>query len=124
LIDLHLHTTASDGRLAPGALITLAAAAGLSTISVTDHDTTAGLAEARAAAEAAGIRPVSGSEITAVEEGRDVHVRERPTFTRIPRSISPALDLSPFRPGISPRSKPAQRATGARRPEQVRRGYS
>lgn len=74
MIDLHLHTTASDGRLAPAALVSLAAAAGLRTISVTDHDTTAGLAEARAAAEAAGIRLVTGIEITAVEEGRDVHV--------------------------------------------------
>jgi predicted metal-dependent phosphoesterase TrpH len=74
LVDLHLHTTASDGRLAPAGLVTLAAAAGLRTISVTDHDTTAGLAEARGAAEAAGVRLVSGIEITAVEEGRDVHV--------------------------------------------------
>lgn len=74
MVDLHLHTTASDGGLAPAGLVTLAAAAGLRTISVTDHDTTAGLAEARGAAEAAGVRLVSGIEITAVEEGKDVHV--------------------------------------------------
>lgn len=74
MIDLHLHTTASDGRLAPVELVSLAAAAGLTTISVTDHDTTAGLAEARAAAGAARIRLVNGIEITAVEAGRDVHV--------------------------------------------------
>ena len=39
MIDLHLHTTASDGLLSPEALVAEAAAAGLSTISVTDHDT-------------------------------------------------------------------------------------
>ena len=50
VIDLHLHTTASDGRLAPGRLVARAAGAGLTIISVTDHDTIAGLAEARDAA--------------------------------------------------------------------------
>lgn len=74
MIDLHLHTTASDGRLAPADLVRLAAASGLRTIAVTDHDTTAGLAEARAEAERAGLRLVDGIEITAVEGRRDVHV--------------------------------------------------
>jgi hypothetical protein len=74
LIDLHLHTTASDGTLAPGELVARAAAAGLRTISVTDHDTTAGLAEARAAAEAHGIAFIPGIEITAVDVERDIHV--------------------------------------------------
>jgi predicted metal-dependent phosphoesterase TrpH len=74
VIDLHLHTTASDGTLAPGALVTRAAAAGLTTISVTDHDTTAGLAEAAAAAQSCGMTFVPGIEITAVEDGHDVHV--------------------------------------------------
>ena len=74
MIDLHLHTTASDGRLAPDALVARAAALGLTTISVTDHDTTAGLAEAAGAAARLGVRLVSGIEITAVERARDVHV--------------------------------------------------
>jgi predicted metal-dependent phosphoesterase TrpH len=74
LIDLHLHTTASDGMLAPGALVEAAARAGLATIAVTDHDTVAGLAEARRAAEAHGLTLVDGIEVTAVEGGRDVHV--------------------------------------------------
>jgi predicted metal-dependent phosphoesterase TrpH len=51
-----------------------AAEAGLSTIAVTDHDTIAGLAEARAAAERSGLRLVDGIEITAIEDSRDVHV--------------------------------------------------
>lgn len=74
MIDLHLHTSASDGRLSPSELIALAAASGLTVVSVTDHDTTAGLEEADAAARAAGLRLISGIEITAVEEGQDVHV--------------------------------------------------
>ena len=74
MIDLHLHTTASDGTLSPSQLVSRAAAVGLSTISVTDHDTVAGLAEARASAVARGMELISGIEITAVETGRDVHV--------------------------------------------------
>jgi predicted metal-dependent phosphoesterase TrpH len=74
VIDLHLHTTASDGRLGPTALVALAAHAGVRVMSVTDHDTLAGLAEARVAAGAHGIRLVDGIEMTAVDGGRDVHV--------------------------------------------------
>ena len=74
MIDLHLHTTASDGRLSPAQLIGRAAAAGLSILSITDHDTVAGLAEARAAAVSAGLRVVSGIEITCIAADRDVHM--------------------------------------------------
>jgi 3',5'-nucleoside bisphosphate phosphatase len=74
LIDLHLHTTASDGTLAPRDLVARAASAHLSTIAVTDHDTLAGIPEARTAADAVGITLVPGIEITAVESGVDVHV--------------------------------------------------
>jgi predicted metal-dependent phosphoesterase TrpH len=69
-----MHTTASDGRLAPGDLVARAGAAGLTTISVTDHDTTAALADVATAAEAARIRVVPGIELTAVDQGRDVHM--------------------------------------------------
>ena len=74
VIDLHLHTTASDGVLSPATLVSRAHAAGLTTISVTDHDTVGGLAEAVRAAAALGIRVVPGIEITAVETERDVHI--------------------------------------------------
>ena len=74
MIDLHLHTTASDGLLTPAVLVTRAAAVGLSVISVTDHDTVAGLSEAADAAARLSLRLVSGIEITAVEKGRDVHI--------------------------------------------------
>jgi predicted metal-dependent phosphoesterase TrpH len=74
VIDLHLHTTASDGTLCPADLVARVVFAGLSIISVTDHDTVAGLAEAHAANASGRLRIVDGIEITAVEDGRDVHV--------------------------------------------------
>lgn len=64
MIDLHAHTTASDGSLTPTALVRLAAERGLSTIAVTDHDTVSGCAEALAAAPAAGVEVVPGIEIS------------------------------------------------------------
>ena len=74
MIDLHVHTAASDGLLSPSELVARAAAAGITVLSITDHDTVGGLEEARAVAGAAGIRLVNGIEITAVEQGQDVHV--------------------------------------------------
>ena len=69
-----MHTTASDGRLTPVELVARAAAAGLKTISVTDHDTVASIAEVTSLAAASGIRVVPGIEITAIDQGRDVHM--------------------------------------------------
>ena len=74
MIDLHLHTTASDGLLPPRELVHRAADAGLTTIAVTDHDTIGGLEEAAQAGSGLGVRVVPGIEITAVENARDVHV--------------------------------------------------
>src|SRR6185503_8256507 len=74
LIDLHMHTTASDGRLTAAALIARAAKAHLTTIAVTDHDTVASIAEATVLGHKLGIRVIPGIEITAVDRGRDVHV--------------------------------------------------
>jgi predicted metal-dependent phosphoesterase TrpH len=74
VIDLHLHTTASDGRCTPAELVARAAAAGVTVMAVTDHDTTAATGEIAALASAARIQSVSGIEITAVENGADVHV--------------------------------------------------
>lgn len=74
MIDLHLHTIASDGGCTPTELVERAAAAGVTAMAVTDHDTTAAVAEAQVAARARGIEAISGIEITAVEAGRDVHL--------------------------------------------------
>lgn len=69
-----MHTTASDGRLTPVELVARVAAARLTTISVTDHDTVAAIEEVSTAARPMGIRVVPGIEITAVDQGRDVHM--------------------------------------------------
>jgi predicted metal-dependent phosphoesterase TrpH len=74
MIDLHLHTTASDGRCTPADLARRADEAGLRVIAVTDHDTMAGVRETHARAAAYGITVVPGIEITSVLDGKDVHV--------------------------------------------------
>ena len=74
MIDLHTHTTASDGALEPRALVERAYRLGIRTLSVTDHDTVAGVSEAAAEAAARGMEFLPGIEITAVHDRRDVHL--------------------------------------------------
>jgi predicted metal-dependent phosphoesterase TrpH len=74
VIDLHLHTTASDGRCTPGQLVERAVVARLSVMAATDHDTVAGIAEVQEHGRAAGIEVITGIEITAVERGADIHM--------------------------------------------------
>jgi 3',5'-nucleoside bisphosphate phosphatase len=74
VIDLHLHTTASDGRSSSAQLVEEAWDVGIRVMSVTDHDTMAGLDEAAACAASRGMTFVPGIEITSVFEGRDVHI--------------------------------------------------
>ena len=73
-IDLHTHSTASDGARAPADVARAAAAAGLATFALTDHDTIGGLPDARAAAEQAGIGFVAGIELSAVESESETHI--------------------------------------------------
>lgn len=74
-VDLHLHTTASDGRLTPTELVELTASKGLRTISVSDHDTTAGLEEAqRAVNRVPGMRLIPGIELSCDVPGGEVHM--------------------------------------------------
>lgn len=74
MIDLHLHTSASDGFYTAAELVARAAAAGIQTLAVTDHDTMAAVPEAARHAVACGMTFVPGIEITAVDDGRDIHV--------------------------------------------------
>jgi predicted metal-dependent phosphoesterase TrpH len=74
VIDLHTHTTASDGRCTPAELVARASAAGVTVLAVTDHDTIAGGDAAAEACDTARIAFVSGIEITAVRDGVDLHV--------------------------------------------------
>ncbi|MDE3153591.1 MAG: PHP domain-containing protein [Acidobacteriota bacterium] len=74
MIDLHMHTTASDGLCTPAEVVRLCRDAGLRVMSVTDHDTVAAVDEVARLAAAEGLQAVPGIEITAVHDGRDVHV--------------------------------------------------
>ena len=75
VVDLHLHTLASDGRLSPTELVRLVARQGLKTVAITDHDTTDGLAEAfEAAREFPSLRIIPGIELSADVPGDEVHV--------------------------------------------------
>ena len=74
MIDLHSHTTASDGQYAPAELVALAVRAGVHTLAVTDHDTVDGLAEAREAAAGLGLTLVPGIELSAFVQKREVHI--------------------------------------------------
>ncbi len=73
-LDLHCHTTASDGALPPVELVARAAARGSRMLAVTDHDCTAGLALARQAAEPLGLDLINGVEISVSWQKRTVHI--------------------------------------------------
>ncbi|MFB6368151.1 MAG: PHP domain-containing protein, partial [Gemmatimonadota bacterium] len=73
-VDLHLHSTASDGTETPAEVVERAARRGLEGISLTDHDTIDGLEEAQRAAEEHGLRFLPGAELSANEPGRSIHI--------------------------------------------------
>jgi predicted metal-dependent phosphoesterase TrpH len=73
-VDLHLHSTASDGTLEPAALVAHVAGCGVELMALTDHDTVAGVEAAARAARALGIRFVPGVEVSACWRGRSIHV--------------------------------------------------
>lgn len=74
LVDLHMHSTASDGTLTPGEVVAMAREEGLAAIALTDHDTTAGLPEAIAAGRRLGVEVVPGIEISAKRERGTLHI--------------------------------------------------
>ena len=79
MIDLHVHSNHSDGTLSPEELVALAVDTGLSAFALTDHDTVSGVAKAKAAAQkstAAGkpIAVISGTEISAAYQRKDIHI--------------------------------------------------
>ena len=74
MIDLHLHTTASDGAYSPEELLLRASSVGVRTLSITDHDTMAAVPKASALADSFGVELLAGIEITAVCDGHDIHI--------------------------------------------------
>jgi predicted metal-dependent phosphoesterase TrpH len=73
-VDLHMHSTASDGSRSPADVVRAAKRASLAAIALTDHDTVAGLAEAFAVGTELGIRVVNGVELSAVEGDTETHL--------------------------------------------------
>ncbi|HUY83225.1 MAG TPA: PHP domain-containing protein, partial [Steroidobacteraceae bacterium] len=71
---MHSHSDRSDGALPPADLLALAAANGVLGLALTDHDTTAGLDEAAAAARSHGVEFVPGTEISAAWHSQTIHV--------------------------------------------------
>ena len=88
LIDLHIHSSASDGADSPAQVVRKAAELGLSAVAITDHDTVSGCAEAMAEGEALGVEVVPGIELTS-RYGRTIHIlgyfvrTGSPAFTRV-----------------------------------------
>lgn len=74
-IDLHTHSSVSDGTQTPGELVRSAGSAGLGTVALTDHDSTAGWADAALAASESGVRLIPGMELSTRYDGwKSVHV--------------------------------------------------
>lgn len=73
-VDLHVHSTASDGALAPEAVVAAARAAGLAAIALTDHDTCGGVEAARLAGEREGVEVIAGVELSAMRDGKEIHL--------------------------------------------------
>lgn len=74
IVDLHCHSTASDGLLAPAELVARAHEHGVRTLALTDHDTLEGLPQARDAAQALGMQWISGVEMSCTWGGATIHV--------------------------------------------------
>lgn len=74
IIDLHTHSTVSDGTYTPCGLVELALKKNIRAFALTDHDNISGLAEARKSADKAGIELIPGMEVTMDFHGRKIHV--------------------------------------------------
>lgn len=95
LLDLHVHTNASDGLHSPEEVVAMARRLGLEAIGITDHDTLGGLAAGQAAASAAGLHLIPGVEIsTEVDDGAEVHVLG---YLIAPDDVALACALSRYR---------------------------
>ncbi|MCF5282457.1 PHP domain-containing protein, partial [Pseudomonas syringae] len=83
-VDLHCHSTASDGALSPTVLVARAHENGVRVLSLTDHDTLEGLEEARAAAHSLGMQLVNGVELSCTWGGATIHILGYGFDTRAP----------------------------------------
>ncbi|HEY8311500.1 MAG TPA: PHP domain-containing protein, partial [Gemmatimonadaceae bacterium] len=89
-VDLHAHSTASDGAVSPAELVEAAKRAGLQAIAITDHDTIAGIDEAVATGVRLAIRVVPGCELSAYDGDFEVHLLA--LHIADPAAIGPSLE--------------------------------
>jgi predicted metal-dependent phosphoesterase TrpH len=89
-VDLHMHSTASDGSVAPAEVVAAAHRAGLCAIALTDHDTVDGVPAAQMAGASLGVRVIAGVELSAVDAGGEIHVLG--LHLAYPEHLSAALD--------------------------------
>lgn len=97
-LDLHIHSTFSDGTLRPAELVKLAKRKGLQAISITDHDTTEGIDEALMAGREEGLEVITGIELSTTHNDRHIHLlgylfdHKEPGFLASVESIQKARD--------------------------------
>ena len=119
--DLHCHSTVSDGQLAPADVAARAHAGGVTLWALTDHDQLGGQREAREAAEALGMRYLSGVEISVTWAGRTVHIvglnvdRGKPGAAR-----RPGRDPQRARARAASYRRGAERRSASRTPTKAR----
>ena len=106
-IDLHVHSTCSDGTFTPTELAEYAAQKGLAAFALTDHDTTEGLSEASLAAEQNGVELVRGIEFSTDYQGRDIHIL--------------GLDIQPEQADFADKIRSFQKSRDARNEEMAER---
>lgn len=103
VVDLHLHTTASDGRLSPKSLVQLIAKRGIRIAAITDHDTTDGLEEALTeASRHSGLTIIPGIELSADVPGTEVHMLG---YFKDYRDVNLQRSLMEFRKGREERAQ-------------------
>src|SRR5207237_2069300 len=112
-VDLHCHSTASDGEYPPAEVARRAQAAGLAAIALTDHDTTSGVPEATRAGEALGVRVVSGCEFSVNAPWGELHLLGYflpPGPARLEESLAGTRAARPRRaePIVSPVRRPGR----------------
>ena len=92
LVDLHVHSTCSDGTLTPSELVSLAKKTGLSAFALTDHDTVKGLPEAMEAGKREGIEVLPGIEFSTEYKGKSCFSYGDPAFSGFPTFTQPKND--------------------------------
>lgn len=95
--DLHVHTRISDGAYTPYELVKLASERGISVLAITDHDTVAGIEEAKTAAEIFGIELISGVELSTILDDKEIHILGYQFDLKYPRLVDTLQTLSEAR---------------------------